>query len=56
MGKDQSSRQTSLPDKTGMDDTSREGMSRRKARPPPVDLIMLVFYIYKKKRIDENKK
>ena len=35
MGKDQSSRQTSDPDNTGEEDTSREGISRRSARPPP---------------------
>lgn len=34
MGKDQSSRHTSLPERTGTDETSRDGMSRRSARPP----------------------
>ena len=48
IGNVQSSRHTSEPESTGEDETSREGMSRRKARPEPVLFWLVILRIGKK--------
>ena len=56
MGNDQSSRQTSLPERTGNEETSRLGTSRRRARPdldsPYIDMLEMLVRFQTKCKFD----